>query len=341
MLNLERLRALHAVADRGSVHAAARALHVTSSAISQQLAKLEEEVGQPLLERNGRGVRLTEAALLLADHTARALSVLTAAEAELDEQRTSVAGSLVVAAFPTAARGLAPRALKALAAAHPRLRVVLREQEPDVSVPLLVKGDLELLIAQDWADAPLAFPEGLSRATLLEDVADVALPASHKLAARSVVTLDELALDPWISWHPGTICYDGLLDALRSRGHEPFVSHTASEHATARPRRRGPRQRRDSPSRSRACSRWSADRPDQAGAAPVRVRRLAGGRKPTESDSRRRRRVSILCRVSWEKQLPRLDARPGVLPLASQVGGVTRRALENLRPPRSATPTRS
>jgi DNA-binding transcriptional LysR family regulator len=61
MFNFERLRTLHAIATRGSVNAAATALHVTDSAVSQQIAKLESELGQSLLERNGRGVRLTDA----------------------------------------------------------------------------------------------------------------------------------------------------------------------------------------------------------------------------------------------------------------------------------------
>ncbi len=80
MLNLDRLRALHAVADRGSLMAAADALHVTNSAISQQLAKLEDEVGQPLLERNGRGVRLTDAAMRLRRHRASADGLFTAGD---------------------------------------------------------------------------------------------------------------------------------------------------------------------------------------------------------------------------------------------------------------------
>jgi DNA-binding transcriptional LysR family regulator len=232
MLNLERLRALHTVANRGSVSAAAQALHVTNSAISQQLAKLEEEVGQTLLERNGRGVRLTDAATLLVSHTARVLSALELAEAELDAHRSAVAGRLTIAAFPTAVRGLAPRALQRLTTQHPQLEVVLREQEPQESIPLLVKGDVDLVIAQDWANAPLALPEGLSRAPLLEDLADVALPKTHPLAKRASLSLTELAGARWISWHPGTICHDWLVHTLRSLGHEPTVTHTAAEHGT-------------------------------------------------------------------------------------------------------------
>src|SRR3569833_4395131 len=73
MLDLDRLRALSAVATYGSVSAAADVLHVTTSAVSQQVAKLERETGQKLLERNGRGVRLTDAAELLASHAERIL----------------------------------------------------------------------------------------------------------------------------------------------------------------------------------------------------------------------------------------------------------------------------
>jgi len=103
MFNFERLRTLHAVAARGSVNAAATALHVTNSAVSQQIAKLEGELGQSLLERNGRSVRLTDAATMLVEHTARMLLLMENAEAEFDAQRNSIFGQITVAAFPTAA----------------------------------------------------------------------------------------------------------------------------------------------------------------------------------------------------------------------------------------------
>ena len=84
MLNLDRLRALHAVSAHGSIIAAAETLNVTTSAVSQQLAKLELETGQTLLERHGRGVRLTDAAAALVSRTQRVLSLLEEAEAELE-----------------------------------------------------------------------------------------------------------------------------------------------------------------------------------------------------------------------------------------------------------------
>lgn len=232
MLNLDRLRALHAVAAHGSVGAAAAALHVTTSAVSQQLAKLEDEVGQPLLERRGRGVRLTDAATLLVGHAERALSALERAEAELDAQRTSVVGHLSISAFPTAARGLCPNALRRLGVQHPKLTVTLAEEEPMAALPLLSRGDLDLVVAQDWFNAPLALPEDLSRDSVLDDVADVALHVDHPLAKQASLSLSQLYGERWITWERGSICHDWLKHTLRTRGRDPVIAHTASEHAT-------------------------------------------------------------------------------------------------------------
>lgn len=243
MFNFERLRALHAVAAHGSVSAAATALHVTNSAVSQQIAKLEDELGQSLLEPSGRGVRLTDAAVMLVGHTQQILSLMERAEAEFDAQRGTVFGQITVAAFPTAARGLAPAALQKLHDTWPQLGVVVMEQEPREAVSLLIRGDFDLVIAQDWTNAPLPQIQGLTRAHLLDDIADIALPANHPMSGRETVDLDDLRSDQWITYGqiglgitdthlPASWCRDWLVYTLRSRGHEPVVAHTACEHAT-------------------------------------------------------------------------------------------------------------
>lgn len=232
MLDLDRLRALNAVATYGSVSAAADVLHVTTSAVSQQVAKLERETGQKLLERNGRGVRLTDAATLLASHAERILAMVEEAESDLEAQRGEVVGELALAAFPTAARGLVPAALRALGERHPHLRVSLREQEPHATVPLAVRGEIDLGVVQDWFNVPLAVPDGLVKASLLDDVADVALPPGHPLGARPVIDLGDLHAESWISASPGAICRDWLVYTLRSAGMEPRLAHTADEYAT-------------------------------------------------------------------------------------------------------------
>ncbi|MFE1431373.1 LysR family transcriptional regulator [Streptomyces jietaisiensis] len=229
MLNLERLRTLDALAQHGSVSAAAEGLHVTTSAVSQQLAKLEREVGQRLLAKNGRGVRLTDAGRLLAEHAARILSQVELARSDLEAQRGRVVGELRLAAFPTAARGLFPAALAGLRARHPSLRLRSCELEPEAGVAGVVRGDLDLAVVLDWYNKPMPLPEGLVKASLLDDPADVAMPAGHRLANRAEVDLGEFAHDEWITWNEGEFCHEWLLFTLRSKGVEPIIGHRAAE----------------------------------------------------------------------------------------------------------------
>jgi DNA-binding transcriptional LysR family regulator len=229
MLNLERLRTLDALARHGSVSAAAEGLHVTTSAVSQQMSKLEREVGQQLLARNGRGVRLTDAGRLLAEHAARILSQVELAESELEARRGQVVGELRLSAFPTAARGLFPAALSALRAEHPALRVRSSELEPERGIRGVVRGDLDLAVVLDWYNKPMPAPDGLVKASLLDDPADVAVPAGHRLADRDVVDLTEFAGDEWITWAEGEFCHEWLMFTLRSKGIEPIVGHRAAE----------------------------------------------------------------------------------------------------------------
>ncbi|MEV5412418.1 LysR family transcriptional regulator [Thermopolyspora sp. NPDC052614] len=232
MLDLNRLKALHAVAVYGSVGAAAEALMVTPSAISQQLAKLERETGAPLLERNGRGVKLTDAAGLLAEHAERILALVETAEADFEAMRGAVVGRLSIGAFPTAARGIMPQALALLKERHPGLHLLMYEREPERQIREVSRGELDLVVVQDWTNQPMSIPDGLSRAPILEDIADVALPASHPLAGRKEVHLNELSDEKWISSAPGQICYDWLVFTLRSAELEPEITCMADEYDT-------------------------------------------------------------------------------------------------------------
>ncbi|MDF5754949.1 LysR family transcriptional regulator [Spongiactinospora sp. TRM90649] len=232
MLDLNRLKALHAVSVYGSVGAAAEALMVTPSAISQQLAKLERETGATLLERNGRGVRLTDAAGLLAEHAERILALVETAEADFEALRGAVVGKLSMAAFPTAARGLIPGALTELRSRHPDLELQFFEREPERQVREVTRGEIDLAVSQDWLNRPMGMPEGLSRATLFDDVVDVILPADHVLAGRSEVKLAQLCGEQWVSSSPGTICHDWLVFTLRSAEVEPVITCMADEYAT-------------------------------------------------------------------------------------------------------------
>ncbi|MFI0091353.1 LysR family transcriptional regulator [Streptomyces bobili] len=229
MLNLERLRTLDALARHGSVSGAAAGLHITTSAVSQQMAKLEREVGQQLLAKNGRGVRLTDAGRLLADHAGRILSHVELAQSDLEAQRGQVVGELRLSAFPTAARGLFPVALAGLREEHPGLRVRSCELEPEHGIAGVIRGDLDLAVVLDWYNKPMPVPDGLVKAPILDDPADVAMPAGHPLAGRDEVDLGEFAGDEWITWGDGEFCHEWLMFTLRSRGVEPIVGHRAAE----------------------------------------------------------------------------------------------------------------
>lgn len=232
MFDLVRLRVLYTVAGHGTLAAAAQALHLTPSAISQQMSKLEREAGCRLVERQGRRLRLTEEGLALATHARRILAAVEEAEADLDERRGQVLGTLSVGAFPTAARGLLPAALRACRERFPRLHVRLQEVEPYQASARVAAGDLDLAVAQDWTNVPVALPDRLRAKDIGLDPADVALPADHPLAGSPRVALAALGDEPWIASTDGTICHDWLTTTFRAAGHEPNIVHQAAEFPT-------------------------------------------------------------------------------------------------------------
>lgn len=232
MFDLVRLRVLHTVAGHGTLAAAAQALHLTPSAISQQMSKLEREAGCRLMERQGRRVRLTDEGLVLAKHAQRILAAVEEAEADLDERRGQVLGTLSIGAFPTAARNLLPGVLADCAVRYPGLQVSSYEVEPYQALGRVAGGDLDLAITQDWMNVPVAVPERLLLKELGRDPADVALPVDHPLADSPSLSLDRLVDEPWVTATEGTICHDWLTNTFRKAGHEPRIAHQAAEFPT-------------------------------------------------------------------------------------------------------------
>ncbi|WP_328538668.1 LysR family transcriptional regulator [Streptomyces sp. NBC_00344] len=232
MLDLPRLRALHAISVHGSVAAAAAALGYTPSAVSQQITKLERETRTTLLERRGRGIALTDEALHLADTAQQLLSIVEHAETTLEERRGLPAGRLTIAAFASAARGLLPAVLAELAVSHPSLDARLSEVDPHLSVDLVAKGVTDLAVVHDWDISPLPTPEGVEQAVIGDDGCDLLVPEGHPLVGRTGVLREELARERWICQPPGRICHDWLVRTLRSSGHEPDIVHQAEENHT-------------------------------------------------------------------------------------------------------------
>ncbi|MFI9325378.1 LysR family transcriptional regulator [Kitasatospora aureofaciens] len=232
MMDLGRLRALHAVAVHGSVGRAAAALGFTPSAVSQQIAKLERETRTVLLERQGRGVVLTDAARELAATARTVLGLVERAEVRLEEQRGQAVGRLLVAAFATGARGLMPGVLAELRRRCPELDVRLLESDPYPAAELVGRGEVDLALVQDWPSVPLPVQEGLSRLDLGTDPVDLVLPADDDLAALDAVPVERLRGQRWISVPPGNICHDWLVRTLREAGEEPDVRYQVDDFET-------------------------------------------------------------------------------------------------------------
>jgi DNA-binding transcriptional LysR family regulator len=221
---LDRLRALEALATHRSVAGAATALHLTPSAVSQQLAKLEREAGAALTEPAGRGLRLTAAGRMLAEHAAEILARVAAARLDLDRLRDEVVGELRVGAIPTSVHALAPATLARLRAAHPDLRVVLADGEAEQTLPAVLAGDLDLAVVENWEGLPAPVPAGTSRARLCDDVIDLLLPADHPLAGPGPVALAEVDDLDWVADGNDTRAQSWLLQTLRAQGLDPRVT---------------------------------------------------------------------------------------------------------------------
>ncbi|MFI6035553.1 LysR family transcriptional regulator [Streptomyces sp. NPDC051315] len=197
-IDLRRLAVLRELQRRGSVARTAAALHLTPSAVSQQLAALARDLGVPLTERDGRGVRLTGQAKVVLAHADIIAAQLERARADLAAYGEGGRGAVTVGCFSSGILGLLPTALRALRARLPDLRVDVVEAEPPDLFTALDGGQVDVAVAVDFAAAPPSTDRRYTRQDLLTDVLDVALPPGHPLTDRTEVPLRELARDPWI-----------------------------------------------------------------------------------------------------------------------------------------------
>ncbi|MBB2941584.1 DNA-binding transcriptional LysR family regulator [Actinoplanes lutulentus] len=212
MIDLGRLRALHAVASYGTVLAAGEALHCTPSAVSQQIAKLERETGAVLVEKDGRRLRLTDTGRVLADHAERVLTSVQEAESALAAHRDTVTGRLTVATFATACRALMPHVLKKLAIEHPQLTTGLIEVNPHEGLELLRRGHVDLAVLDDWPEVGLRYPETVTKIEIGQDHADLIVPTNHHLNGK--IDLKAAKDERWIGVRAGDVCYEYLVRRL-------------------------------------------------------------------------------------------------------------------------------
>jgi DNA-binding transcriptional LysR family regulator len=233
MIDVRRVRALRELNERGTIAAAAEALQLTPSAVSQQLAALEREVGQPLLEPDGRRVRLTPAARVVLDHAGPLFAGLERMRANLDAHARGEQGLVRVGAFATALIDLVAPAASALAGSAPGVRLEVHEAEAPAVFDDVGRGDLDIAIGIASPYAPGAGDERFTRVELARDVLDAAVPTDHPLATATTLPLSALAAETWVSPPTGWQCEAVLMGGCQAAGFLPDVAHRTADFTAA------------------------------------------------------------------------------------------------------------
>lgn len=230
MLDVKRLRILREVAARGSFSAAAASLYLSQSAVSQQIATLEREVGMRLLERTREGTRPTDAGRVLVEHADAAIARLEEAERELAAIAGLEGGEVRIASFPSASATLLTMAVSDFVGRHPKVRLSVTEAEPEESLPQLRAGELDLALTFDYPKAPTEEERDIERALLLTESMHVALPANHRLAGKPMVNMSDLGDEVWLSGDCPSSCGAMLKAACRDAGFEPRVGFESDDY---------------------------------------------------------------------------------------------------------------
>jgi molybdate transport repressor ModE-like protein len=219
MLDVNRLRVIDAVARHGSVTAAARELHYSQPSVTHHLARLEAQTGAQLVQRVGRGIRLTQAGQLLADRAAEIIGRIEAADAELSAHVGLTAGRVRLAGFSSAIASLVPRAVAGLAGRHPGLQITLTDAHPPDALELLRTGNIEVAIIFRY-DETEPEPAGVRLHHLLDDPV-------YLLSTRRGRKLAGLRDATWIAGCDR--CRSHLMSLCADEGFEPRIGYISDD----------------------------------------------------------------------------------------------------------------
>ncbi len=227
MLDLVRLRVLVAVARERSVTAAAEKLHYSQPSVSHHLARLEADVGAPLTQRAGRGIRLTEAGRILAARAEEILGQVEAAQTEVAEHAGLRAGRLRLAAFPSALATLVPRAVARFSAAHPAIDIALNEAEPPVALTGLRNGEVDVAMIFAHGDSPAGDDRNTTITPVLTEPMYVVTPANRQWPGERT----KLATFAHARWIAGCErCRLHLVAACEAAGFTPDIAFETDDY---------------------------------------------------------------------------------------------------------------
>jgi len=230
VLDAQRLAVLTEVAHAGSIAGAAQRLSFTPSAVSQQIGKLERDLGCRLVDRHPRGVTLTPVGQALLSHAESVTGELRSAEQTVQAMLGAQPSCLAVGTFASAGQTIVPRALAVFRRRHPGTALTLLDIEPPDGYGLVTSGDVDLLITHRYPGMPLPNAGGLTRQLLSRDPLRLVLPADHPKAASSQIAIADLASEEWISGGtgiPNRVC---LEQAALSAGFQPHVAYQTRDY---------------------------------------------------------------------------------------------------------------
>jgi DNA-binding transcriptional LysR family regulator len=223
VLNVSRLRVLRELAHRGSITAVAEALWLTPSAVSQQLAALERETRVQLVERVGRGVQLTAAGKLLAEHSERVFEALDEAASALRALQEEPSGRLRIGSFPSVVRLVLPQVMTRLRSRFPDLRLEVEDLEGEQSLEAVRLGHTDVAVIDDLTWSTAKGRDGLRRTELFGTPLVVVLAAGGDWAARETVEWRELRDVPQVTEHRSSAFARSVEAECRRAGFEPLI----------------------------------------------------------------------------------------------------------------------
>ncbi|HEY5316342.1 MAG TPA: LysR substrate-binding domain-containing protein, partial [Solirubrobacteraceae bacterium] len=225
-MELRQLRYLLALAEERHFTRAAAREHIAQPALSQQIRRLEDEVGLPLVERTTRRVALTDAGDLLVARARRILAEVDAAQAELEGLRGLRGGRVTVGAMHTMGPVDVSLVLAIFHERHPDVELTVREQSSEELAEMLRVDELDLafLSVTERIES-----HGLGLQQLVSEELVAVLPADHRLAARRRIRMVELAGEKFISYRDGSRLREALVSAGRGAGYEPHVTLESNE----------------------------------------------------------------------------------------------------------------
>lgn len=229
-IDLRRLHVLRLVHRYGTVTGAAAVLHLTPSAVSHQIRQLSREVGVPLLEPQGRRVRLTPAGHTLVAHADALHAGWERAQADLAAHAAGGAGLLRLCGFPTAVSEMLAPATQRLKISCPGLTVSVAEVETTEGFDLVLSGEADIAVVVPNTETPSLTDAKFDQQPLLDEPLDLLVPADHPLALRTTVGLVDAAHEPWIIPAPRSSDFHQVaLVACTTAGFTPEIAHHAKD----------------------------------------------------------------------------------------------------------------